>query len=71
MSKIRVFEQTEIVIQDKGIIHIAECSDGSFDISISETDKNNLRVGIPGEGGITFTYWNDLKRAMLVDLKME
>ena len=60
-SKIRMFEQQEIIINNGvGEIHIAETTDG-FNIRITENIDNSLRIGISNAEGIHFMYWKDIK----------
>jgi hypothetical protein len=63
-TKIKSLEEKRIIIDSGyGEIHIAECSDGVFDISISEMQENKLRLGIPdNQGNRTFMFWKDIKQ---------
>jgi len=65
-TKIKSLEEKRIIIDGGyGEIHIAEASDGCFDITVSEMVDNKLRIGIPDNHGTTYTFWKDIKKKML------
>ncbi len=65
MKKIRALDEMRINI-DSGCaeIHIAEESDTTYNISISEMVDDKIRVGIPDSHGKTFHYWKHIKKIM-------
>lgn len=66
MAKIKTYEELRISIGNGfAEIHIAETSDG-YNISISEYDKEIVRVGIPSSDreSITYMYWKKIKEVM-------
>ncbi len=65
-TKIKSLEEKRIIIDNGyGEIHIAEASDGCFDITVSEAVDNKLRIGIPDDNGTTYMFWKDIKKKML------
>ena len=65
MAKIRSYEELRISIGNGfAELHIAESSDGTYNITISEYGEEVVRVGIPDSEGITYMYWKKIKEVM-------
>lgn len=60
MQKIRTFEERRILLADSAEVHIAEESDGVFNLSF----EGNVRIGIPFRGGTCFVFLKEIVKTM-------
>ena len=62
MSKFRTFDIKRIVFGDNEVF-LREESD-AVHININQTHEHSILIGIPNKHGITYMYWDDIKRVM-------
>ncbi len=67
-NKIKSYEEARINIgTGSAEVHISEQSDRTYNIEISEYEKETLRIGIPfpdGKGTL-YMYWNEIKNIVM------
>ena len=62
--KIKLYQKARIVLKNIGEIEIEEVSDG-FNITLIESVKNGLRIGImDNNNNIHYMYWDTIKKNM-------
>ena len=65
MSKIHKFDMARIVCGEGYVtLLIEDCSDGVINLTISEANADQVRIGIPSDGGMEYRFWTRIKEQL-------